>query len=65
MLSSNQFADLLNASSSTSYGGFDDEMATVKGMLARIVGSSKSSTDLAFEASTSHRKDSRIVLQST
>lgn len=60
ILSPNSESSVLKASKSTSHGGFDDDKATVKGTLARIVGSSSSgSTPVEFTASASSSKDRR------
>ncbi|MFC7338257.1 C1 family peptidase [Haloferula chungangensis] len=59
----NQNSKVLMASGSTSHGGFDDDKATVKGTLARIVGSSKASAPIHFAASAAGREDRRSELQ--
>jgi len=63
ILSPNSESNKLKASKSTSHGGFDDDKPTVKGTLARIVGSSTSSTAaIEFKASASSSKDQRSGL---
>jgi hypothetical protein len=54
------------ASKSTSHGGFDDDKATVKGTLDRIIGSTKSSAaPVEFTASAAYSKDRRTDLSAT
>ncbi len=48
-----------NASRSTSHGGFDDDEATLKATLARILGNKTSRRDFDFNASPSRAKDTR------
>jgi hypothetical protein len=60
----NNSSNPLLASASTSHGGFDDDNATVKGTLERIVGAGSPPANLEFKASASHRKDKRTNLQS-
>jgi hypothetical protein len=66
ILAPNSETTTLKASKSTSHGGFDDDKATVKGTLARIIGSSVSGTvPVTFRASASSSKDRRSGLKST
>jgi hypothetical protein len=54
------------SSKSTSYGGSDDDKAIVKGTLARIIGSSASTTaPITFTASASSSKHRRSTCQTT
>jgi hypothetical protein len=63
ILSPNSQTTTLKASKSTSHGGFDDDKPTVKGTLARILGSSTSSAaPIEFKASASSSKDQRSGL---
>lgn len=63
ILAPNSETQTLKASKSTDHGGFDDDKATVKGTLARIIGSSASgTTPLTFTASASSSKDRRSSL---
>lgn len=48
------------ASRSTSHGGFDDDEATLKATLARILGNKTSNREFVFNASPSHAKDTRL-----
>lgn len=64
ILSPNSEDDPLKASRATSHGGFDDDKATVKGTLARILGSTTpGSTPVEFSASASSSKDQRTRLR--
>lgn len=66
ILSPNSDTNTLKASKSTSHGGFDDDKATVKGTLARIIGSSGSGTaPFEFTASASSSRDRRSSLRQT
>jgi hypothetical protein len=66
ILAPNSETTTLKASKSTSHGGFDDDKATVKGTLARIIGSTSSGTaPVTFRASASSSKDRRSGLKST
>lgn len=66
ILSPNNETNPLKASNSTSHGGFDDDKATVKGTLARIIGSSVSgTTPVEFTASASSSKDRRSGLKTS
>ena len=63
ILAPNSEVHTLKASRSTCHGGFDDDKATVKGTLARIIGSSGTGA-APFEctASASSSKDQRSQL---
>lgn len=63
ILSPNSETNTLKAFNSTSHGGFDDNRATVKGTLARIIGSPVSrSAPVELTASASSSKDHRSSL---
>ena len=49
----------VNASRSNSHGGFDDDEATVKATLARILGKDSVKTTIDFPRSSSSKKDMR------
>jgi hypothetical protein len=56
----NQFEEgARNASRATSHGDFDDDKATVKATLARIVGSKELQAPLSFPRSSSSASDMR------
>ena len=64
ILSPNNETDPFKASKSTSHGGFDDDKTTVKGTLARMIGSSGTGAALfEFTASASSSKDRRSHLR--
>ncbi len=66
ILSPNSESHPLEASKSTSHGGFDDDKDTVKGTLARITGSSSSTASpLEFAASASSSRDRRSCLKTS
>ena len=56
-------ADSLKQSSSTSQGAFDDDRATVKGTLLRILGNGSSTKPFEFTRSASSRKDIQAQIQ--
>lgn len=64
VLSPNSETHPLKAAKATSHGGFDDDKPTVKGTLARIIGSSGSGTsNVEFGASASSSRDRRSCLK--
>lgn len=64
ILAPNSETNTLKASKSTSHGGFDDDKATVKGTLARIIGSSSTgAAPVEFTASASSSRDRRSNLR--
>lgn len=63
VLAPNHDADPLKQSSSTSHGAFDDDRATVKGTLLRILGTTTSQKPFEFTRSASSRKDIRNQIQ--
>jgi hypothetical protein len=63
VLAPNHDADPLKHSSSSSHGAFDDDRATVKGTLLRILGNGSSTKPFEFTRSASSRKDIRAQIQ--
>jgi hypothetical protein len=64
ILAPNSGASGILSSSASSHGAFDDDIPTVKGTLARILGSQSHAANFDFTRSASARKDARMEIQS-